>query len=129
MSKIDTESKMPEHPKMQDQPKMLEQPKVESALAGTPRKGKRMANVLQAVLMPMKMASHAAPKIIDDIVGEPKMTTNVEISSGLDKVDPSGSSSSRHESDKLSRKESLVVPKAMSFKDFEYINHHALGKS
>ena len=88
-----------------------------------------MANVLEVVLRPTKMVLSAASKTSKDIVGESKMTTNVEISSSLDKADPLGSSSTRRESDKLPEKENLLAPKATSFEDFEYIIHHASGKS
>lgn len=68
---------------MQDQLKMV------SALVGTPRKRKRMANVLEAVLRPTKMTPPTASKISKDI-REPKMAFNMEISPGLNVADPLG---------------------------------------
>ena len=53
-----------------------------TGLIGTPRKGKRMANVLEAILRPTKMVSPAAPKISEDIIREPKMAIDAEITPG-----------------------------------------------
>jgi hypothetical protein len=52
--------------------------------AGTPRQGKRMANVLEAVLRPTKMMPPGASKISrisEDIVREPKMAIDMEVTS------------------------------------------------
>jgi hypothetical protein len=56
------------------------------------------------------------------------MTINVEIPSSSDRADPSGSVSTRHESDSLSEKEDLPAPEATPSEDHEYIIHHASGK-
>ena len=88
---IGMETKVQECSKMQEQSKVQKRSKVASAPARTPRKGKRMANVLKVVLRPVKMASPTAPKISEDIVCDLKMATNVEITSSSDKADPSGS--------------------------------------
>jgi hypothetical protein len=50
--------------KMPKLPKVQKQPKVTSASVGTPKKGKRMANVIEVVLIPSKMTSSAAPKFL-----------------------------------------------------------------
>jgi hypothetical protein len=50
ISRASMEPKMLELPKMQEQIEVREQPKVTPAPSGTPNKGKRMANVLEAVL-------------------------------------------------------------------------------
>jgi hypothetical protein len=90
---------------------MPELPKATSAPVRTPKKGKRMANVLEAVMRPSKMTPSVVPKVYvisEDVVEEPKMVTNVEISSVLKGADPSRSILERH--------------------DFEYIVRHASGK-
>jgi hypothetical protein len=51
------------------EPKVQEQPKVASSPAGTPQKGKRMANVLR----PAKIASLVVPKISEDICWRKKL--------------------------------------------------------
>jgi hypothetical protein len=88
--------------KVQECSKAQEQPKMVSTPAETPRKGKRMTNVLKVVLRPTKMVPPAAPKIY-------------VITSGSDRADPSGSVSTRLKSDSLSKKEALPIPEAMSF--------------
>jgi hypothetical protein len=67
------------------EPKVQEQPKLTSTATGTPRKGKRMANVLKAVLRPAKMASPVTPKISENVITKLKVTTNIETSSDIDK--------------------------------------------
>jgi hypothetical protein len=66
-----------------------DQPKLETIATGTPRKGKRMANVLKAILRPTKMASPATLKITESPLGAPvtknlitelKVATSVEAS-------------------------------------------------
>jgi hypothetical protein len=58
------------------------------APARTPRKGKRMANVLESVLRPSKMATPAPPKVSKDKADEP-MASIVDTSPDLDKAGPS----------------------------------------
>jgi hypothetical protein len=118
------EPKMPELPKVQKQPDNI-------CPAGTPRKGKRMANVLEAVLRPSKMTPSVALKVFvisEDVVEEPKMATNAEISVGLEGADPLGSILEWRDYDKLQEKENLSAPEASSLEDLEYIVHHASGK-
>lgn len=45
-------------------PKVEPQLKLKTIVGGTPKKGKRMANVLKAVLKPAKVATPIVPKII-----------------------------------------------------------------
>jgi hypothetical protein len=104
------------------------QPKVAFALVETPHKGMRMTNVLKAILRPVKMVSPVAPKVSEDIIPEPKMPINVEIPSGSDRSDPSGSVSTIHESDSLPEKEDLRAAEATPFIDHEYIIRHASQK-
>jgi hypothetical protein len=99
-----------------------------SSPAGTPRKGKRMSNVLEAILRATKMAPSTTLNISEDIVRELEMAINVEITSGSDRVEPSGSVSTRLKSDSLPEKEALPTPKATRFEDLEYIIRHASGK-
>jgi hypothetical protein len=126
---FDTESEVQEHPKMQEHPKVHEQSKVESATVGTPRKEKRMTNVLKAVLRPAKMASLVVPKVYEVIALHSKTTIDVEIPVSSDKADPSGFASARHGFDILPEKEVLPAPEATPSEDHEYIIHHASGKN
>jgi hypothetical protein len=122
------ELKMPKLLKVQEQMEVQEQLKATSAPAGTPKKGKRMANVLEVVLRPMKIASPAPPRVSRDIVDEPKMTIRVDITSNLGETGPSGSISPGQKSDSLPEKVVLPTPEATSFEDLEYIICHASGK-
>lgn len=116
---------------MPELPKIQKQLKATYASAGTPKKGKRTTNVLEAVLRPSKMTPSAVPKvsvISEDVVEEPKMATNAEISTGLQAADPSGSILEGRDFDKLPEKVNLSAPEASSLEDFEYIVRHASGK-
>jgi hypothetical protein len=77
----------PEQPKVQEIPKAQAQSQIATAPAGTPRKGKRMANVLEAILRPSKMATLATSKVFMDNVDEP-MAGIVDTSPDLDKAEP-----------------------------------------
>jgi hypothetical protein len=113
---------------MEEQQKVQELQKVAPTLARTPKKGKRMANVLKAVLRPSKIATLAPPKVSKDKVDETKMTVNVELSSDLDKAGPSESLSSKQKSESLPEKLVLPTPEVASLEDIEYIIRHASGK-
>ena len=65
---------------------MQELSKIASIPAGTPRKGKRMANILEAFLRPSKIAMPAPPKISKDKVDELKMIVDKTASPDLDKA-------------------------------------------
>jgi hypothetical protein len=99
-----------------------------TSLTGTPRKGKRMANVLEVVLRPTKMVPRAIPRISEDIIRELKMANDAEITPGSGVADPSGSISTRFVPDSLSGKKALPTTEAPSVEDLEYIVQHASGK-
>jgi hypothetical protein len=87
-----------------------------------------MDNVLEVVLRPMKIGLPAPPKISNDIVDEPKVTLNVNISSDLGEAGPSEFISPRQKSDSLPEKVVLRTPEVASLDDLEYIVCHASGK-
>jgi hypothetical protein len=99
------ELKMPELPKVQEQPKATSVP------VGTPNKGKRMANVLEVVLRPSKVATPAPPKVSKDKADQPKMIAIVDISSDLDKAGPSEPIPSKEKSGSLPKKWQCHHPK------------------
>jgi hypothetical protein len=99
--------------------------KATSAPVGTPKKGKRMANVLEVVLRPSKMTPSAVSKVYvisKDVVEEPKMVTNVEISSVLEGADPSRSILERHDSEYIIRHAS---GKKLSKEQIVEVQHYA----
>jgi hypothetical protein len=116
-----TESKGEEHSKVQEQLKVQDQPKIMSDLTGTPRKGKRMATMLEAALRLRKMVPPAAPKISKDIILELKVAIYAEITPGSGVADPSVSVSTRLMSDSLPWKEALPTTATTSVEDLEYI--------
>jgi hypothetical protein len=74
--------------------RLHDQSKLDAAATGTPRKGKRMANVLKAILRLVKVASPIAPNITESPLGAPvtenvitelKVTTSAEASLNEDK--------------------------------------------
>jgi hypothetical protein len=95
---------------------------------GTPRRGKRIANVLEAVLRPTNMVPPATLKTSKDIIHEPKMTIDAETIPGSGVADPSGSVSARLVPDSMSGKEDLPTNETPSVEDLEYIVRHASGK-
>jgi hypothetical protein len=123
-----TELKAEERSKIQEQLKVQDQPKIMTGLIGTPRKGKRMANVLEDILRPTKMVSPAAPKISEDIIRQPKMAIDAEITPGSGVADPSRSVSTRLVPDSLPGKEDLPTTETPLVEDLEYIVRHASGK-
>jgi hypothetical protein len=101
-----------EQSKIQDPPKVQELSKIVSVLAGTPRKGKRMPNVLEAVLRPSKIAMPASTKISKDKVEELKMTAKEAASPDLGKSGPSESKSSKQKFESLPERIALPILKA-----------------
>jgi hypothetical protein len=115
-------------PKMPELLKVQEEPKTTYVSAGTPKKGKRMANVLEVVLRPSKVAMPAPPKVSKDKADEPKVTSIVDISSNLDKVGPLEPIPSKKKSGSLLEKMAMPTPETTPLENLEYIIHHALGK-
>jgi hypothetical protein len=60
------DSRMEQQPKLQDPPAVQGLPKIALVLEVTPKKGRRMANVLDAVLRPSKVVMPSATKISKD---------------------------------------------------------------
>jgi hypothetical protein len=59
-------SRMEQQPKLQNPPKEQELPKIVSAPSIAPKKGRRMANMLDTILRPSKAATPAPTKIFKD---------------------------------------------------------------
>jgi hypothetical protein len=95
-----------------------EQPKLTSAAIGTPRKGKRMANVLKVVLKPTKMASPKALKITQSSLSTP-FVGNVVKEKDQEKIEAS-------KVEGLAEGETSLVPEEVLPTPHEYIIHHAL---
>jgi hypothetical protein len=118
---------LPDQPKVQELPKAPAKPQIITVPAGTPKRGRRMANVLEAVLKPSKVVTPSATKVSKDKYEELKRASE---STGLDYAEPGPSESRPTEqvSKSLSGKVSPPIPKAVLLEDFEFIIHHTLGK-
>jgi hypothetical protein len=121
------DSRMEQQPKLQDPPAAQGLPKIALVLEVTPKKGRRMANVLDAVLTPSKVVMPSATKISKDKSEELKKASE---STALDYVvaKPSESRPTKQVSRNLSEKISLPIPEATSPGDLEFIIRHASGK-
>jgi hypothetical protein len=87
-----------------------------------------MANVLEVVLRPSKVATPAPPKVSKDKADQPKMAAIVDISSDLDKAGPSEPIPSKEKSGSLPKKMAMPSPKMAPLENLEYIIRHASGK-
>jgi hypothetical protein len=63
--------------------------RITSASAATPKKGRRMADVLDVVLRPSKIATPTTTKISKDKAGELEKATDVSVAPDRTKAGPS----------------------------------------
>jgi hypothetical protein len=103
-------------------------PRIASAPAGTPKKGRRMANVLDAVLRPSKIATPASMKIFKDKAHESEKTPHEVASLDLGKAGPFEPKPSYQNFESLLERIALPIPKASHLEDLEYIVRNASGK-
>jgi hypothetical protein len=129
LEKTKTESSSTEQqPKLHNSPMVKELSKMASVLAVTPKKRRRMANVLDAVLRPSKMAMPAPMKVSEGKVDELKKAINETAAPDFAKVGPLESRSIEQECESLPEKIALPIPEAASLSDLGYIVCHASGK-
>jgi hypothetical protein len=117
-----------EQPKVQNPLKVQEQSKIASVPAGAPKKGKRMANMLEAVLRSSKIATPAPPKISKDKVDEFKMIVDEVVSPDLGKAGPSETNPLEQNFGSLLEKIALSIPEAAPHGNLEYIICHTSEK-
>jgi hypothetical protein len=117
---------LPNQLKVQELPKAPVQPQITIAPVGTP-KGRRMTNVLEAILRPSKMASPAPPKVSKDKAGEP-MTVTSSTFADSDKARPSEATLSKEKSESLPERMTTPSLETASSENIDFIIHHALGK-
>jgi hypothetical protein len=115
-------------PKVQDSSNVQELSKIASIPAGTPRKGKRVANILEAFFMPSKITMPAPPKVSKDKVDELKMIVDKTASPDLVKAGPLEPTSSEQKFGSLPNKIALPIPEATPLGNLEYIVRHASRK-
>jgi hypothetical protein len=96
--------------------------------ATTPRKGMRMASVLDAVLRPSKMATPAPTRVSEDKVEELEETIATSATPDCTKAEPLETRPTEQIIESLPEKLSLPIPEAASVEDLDFIICHALGK-
>jgi hypothetical protein len=137
-------SRTEQQPKLQSPSAMVGLSKTTTATAATPRKGRRMTSVLDAVFKTLKTATPAPTRVSEDKIEELKTPAPTKIYEGkvdelkmtsdkatlLDsaKVGPTETRPLEQECKSLPEKITLPIPKETSHGDFGYIVRHALGK-
>jgi hypothetical protein len=119
---------MGQQPKPQNSPMVQELSKIASVPALTPKKGRRMANILDAVLRPAKMVTPAPKKVSEGKVDELKKAIDETVAPNFAKARPSEYRPIEQECESLLEKIALPIPEAMSLGDLGYIVRHASGK-
>jgi hypothetical protein len=104
------------------------QSRITSASVATPKKGRRMASVLDTVLRPSKIATPAPTRISKDKVGELEIAIDVSAAPDCTKARPSEIRPTEQVNESLSEEISLPIPEAVSTEDLEFIICHASGK-
>jgi hypothetical protein len=113
--------------KVQELSKAPAKPQIATVSMGTPKRGIRMANVLEAVLKYSKVVTPLATKISKD---KPEELKKARESAALDytEVGPLESRATEQVSESLLEKVSSPIPEVMLSEDSEFIIHHASGK-
>jgi hypothetical protein len=130
---VSEESHEPQQPKVQELPKVQKLPmaqvqsQIATALAGTLRKGKRMANVLEAILRSSRMEAPAQPKVSKEKVDEP-MAGIVDTSPDLIKAKTSEPTQSKEKSESLPGKVTMPLLETAPVGNLDIIISHASGK-
>jgi hypothetical protein len=121
-------SKAEKHLKLQSPPTMTELSKLASAPAATPRKGRRMASVLDAVLKSLKVPTPVSTKACDDKIEELEEIAAASPSPTCVEAGPSGIKPMEQTKEGLLEKLTSSIPEASSQNDLGYIVRHASGK-
>jgi hypothetical protein len=102
-------------------------PKLTNATTMTPRKGRRMANVLDAVLKSSKVPTPVCTEASEDNV-EKIVVTTASASPTCTEARPLGFKPAEQEKEDLLEKPTSHTPEALSRDSLEYIVRHAAGK-
>jgi hypothetical protein len=114
-------------PKMPDLSKVQEQTKTTPIPVGTPKMEKRMANVLDVVLTPLKAATPTLPKVSKDKDDE-AMIGILDTSSDLGKAGHSEPAQSKEKSESLLEEAATPTPEMAPLENLDYIIRHASRK-
>jgi hypothetical protein len=117
-----------QQPKLQISLALPELPRTTTIPAATPRKGTRMANVLDAVLKPSKVATPTPTRVSDDKVEELGEDVATSASPAYAEDGPSKTRPIEQVKESLPEKLTLSIPEAASTEDLDFIIRHASGK-
>jgi hypothetical protein len=120
-------SKTEDHPKLQSPPTTTGLLKITTASTTTPRKGRRMASVLDAILKPSKVPTPISSKASEANV-EKLVVAAASASPTCAEARPSGSKPVEQAKESLPEELTSPIPKAPSRDDLEYIVRHASEK-
>jgi hypothetical protein len=132
-------SRTEQQPKLQSPPAMVGLSKTTTIPAATPRKGRRMASILDAVLKPSKVSTPASTKVFEDKNEELGEAAAASASPACAEAEPSKTrpveqvkeslpEKLEQVKESLPKKLTLPIPEAASHGDFGYIVRHASGK-
>ena len=102
--------------------------KLAAALAATPRKGRRTASVLDAVLKSSKVPTPASTKASEDKIEELGEVAVAIACPTCVEAGPSGTKPVEQEKEGLPEKLTMLIPEASSCDNFGFIVRHASGK-
>jgi hypothetical protein len=102
--------------------------KIAAPPVATPRKGRRMASILDDVLKSLKVSTPASTKVSEDKIEELGEVAAASISPACAEAGPSKTKPVEQVKENLTEKLTLPIPEASSHGDFGYIVHHASGK-
>jgi hypothetical protein len=120
-------TKTDERLKLQSPPTTTGLPKLTTAAAMTPRKGRRMASVLDAVLKCSKVPTPVSTQASEDNIKN-LVVTAASTSPACAEAGPSGFKPAEQEKEDLPEKPASPTPEASSQDNLEYIVRHASGK-
>jgi hypothetical protein len=121
-------SKTEQQLKLQSPQTMIGLSMLASALAATPKKGRRMANVLDVILKYSKVPIIAPTKASEDKIEELGEAAAASASPTYAKARPSGINPAEQVKEGLPKKLTMPIPEVFSRGDFGYIVCHASGK-
>jgi hypothetical protein len=121
-------SKTEEHPKLQSPPTMMRLSKLAIAPIATPRKGRRMASILEDFLKSTKMPTPVSTEASENKIEELREVAAASASPICIEAGPSGSKPVEQAKKILLEKLTSPIPEAHSRDNFGYIVRHASGK-
>jgi hypothetical protein len=115
-------------PKLQSPTTLMRLSKIAAAPAVTPRKGRRMASVMDAVLKSLKVSTPTSTKVFEDKIEELGEAAAPSASPACAEAEPLETEPVEQVKESLPEKLTLPILETSSRGDFGYIVRHASGK-